>query len=267
MIGLFLAHFIEGYTFRLDKLGLVIICMVLARNAAMAFNRFLDKEIDRKNPRTVAREIPAGIITSRSAFVFVVINCLLFIATTFFINSLCFYLSPVALFVILFYSYTKRFTSLCHLVLGVGLALAPVGAYVAVAESFHLVPILYGFAVLFWVAGFDIIYAMQDVSFDQSQNLKSIPVHFGKVNALRLSNVFHLVCAALLVMAGYLLGQIDSGIGYIHWIAVAVFLSLLIYQHTLVKHDDLKRVDLAFFTTNGVASVIFGLLVILDFYV
>jgi len=267
MIGLFLAHFIEGYSFRIDKLILVILCMILARNAAMAFNRFLDREIDRKNPRTVSREIPAGVISSRSAFVFVAINCVLFILTTFFINSLCFYLSPIALFVILFYSYTKRFTSLCHVVLGVGLALAPIGAYLAVAGSFHLVPVLYGLAVLFWVAGFDIIYAMQDVSFDESQDLKSIPVALGKENALKLSTFIHVICASLLIFAGYRLQGIHSGIGYLHWIAVAVFLSMLIYQHTLVKPNDLKRVDLAFFTTNGLASLIFGILVILDFYI
>lgn len=267
MIGMFLAHYIEDLSFRFDKMILVILCMIFARNAAMAFNRYLDREIDGQNPRTVNREIPTGKISVNAALGFVIINCLLFSITTYFINYLCFSLSPIALFVILFYSYTKRFTSLCHLVLGVGLALAPIGAYVAVAESFHLVPILYGMAVLVWVAGFDIIYALQDVSFDESQNLKSIPVVLGKQNALKLSKVLHLICATLLIIAGWQLQGIHSGIGFIHWIAVVIFVCMLIYQHTLVKSNDLRKVDLAFFTTNGIASFIFGVLVILDFYI
>jgi len=267
MIGVFLAHYIEDLSFRFDKLALVILCMIFARNAAMAFNRYLDRDIDGINPRTLAREIPAGKVSVNSAFLFVLINCLLFIGTTYFINVLCFYLSPVALFTVLIYSYTKRFTSLCHIVLGIGLALAPIGAYLAVAGSFHLVPVLYGLAVLFWVAGFDIIYALQDVSFDQSQNLKSIPVALGKENALKLSTFFHIICASLLLFAGWQLQGIHSGIGYLHWMAITVFIFLLIYQHTLVKPNDLKRVDLAFFTTNGIASLIFGILVILDFYI
>ena len=267
MIGMFLAHYIEGLSFRLDKLAFVILCMIFARNAAMAFNRYLDRDIDGKNPRTISREIPAGIISAKGALFFVVANCFLFVLTTYFINSLCLYLSPVALFVILFYSYTKRFTALCHIVLGVGLALAPIGAYLAVAGTFHWVPVIYGVAVLFWVAGFDIIYAMQDVSFDVSQNLKSVPVILGKKNALMLSTIFHVICGGLLVYAGWLLQGIHSGIGYLHWTAVIIFVTMLVYQHTLVKPHDLKKVDLAFFTTNGIASLVFGILVILDFYI
>ena len=141
------------------KFIFVILCMIFARSAAMAFNRFLDRNFDAKNPRTAIREIPAGIISKESALRFVIINCLLFIATTYFINRICFLLSPVALFVILFYSYTKRFTPLCHLVLGVGLSLAPIGAYLAVTGAFAFLPILFSFAVIFWVSGFDIIYA------------------------------------------------------------------------------------------------------------
>ena len=152
----------------------------------MAFNRWLDRDIDAKNPRTVIREIPAGTISSKAALGFVVANVALFIATTFFINPLCFALSPVALIVILGYSYTKRFTPLCHLVLGLGLALAPVGAYIAVTGIFNVLPILLGVAVLFWVAGFDIIYALQDQDFDKANKLNSMPVLFGHTGALRL---------------------------------------------------------------------------------
>src|SRR5690349_9609506 len=157
------------------KLFLVILCMVFARSAAMAFNRWLDKNFDAANPRTAIREIPAGIISANKALIFVIINCIAFIITTWFINYLCFYLSFVALFVILFYSYTKRFTPLCHLVLGVGLSLAPIGAFLAVTGKFEILPLLFSFAVIFWVSGFDIIYALQDVDFDNSQKLYSIP--------------------------------------------------------------------------------------------
>lgn len=267
MVGVFLAHFLNDLSFRWDKLGLVMLCMILARNAAMAFNRYLDRDIDILNPRTASREIPAGIISSQSALVFVLINCVLFIATTFFINQLCFYLSPIALVVVLGYSYTKRFTSLCHIVLGLGLALAPVGAYVAVANSFHIIPVLYGVAVLFWVAGFDIIYALQDEGFDRENELNSTPVALGKVNALRVSRILHLACAIVLIYNGYLLSAFHEGIGMMHWAAVTLFIGLLIYQHTLVSATRLDKINLAFFTTNGIASVVFGVLVVLDFFI
>ncbi len=166
--------------------------MITARSAAMAFNRYLDRNFDAKNPRTAIREIPKGIISPNSALRFVILNCLLFITATFFINRICFYLSPVALFVILFYSYTKRFTSLCHVVLGIGLSLAPIGAYLAVTGKFDLLPLLFSFAVIFWVSGFDIIYALQDIDFDQSQNLYSIPAALGKIKALRVSELLHI---------------------------------------------------------------------------
>ena len=169
------------------KLVLVIACMVFARSAAMAFNRYLDASFDAMNPRTAIREIPAGIISSSSALRFVIFNCIAFIICTAFINTVCLALSPIALFVILFYSYTKRFTPLCHLILGVGLSLAPIGAYLAVTGQFDVLPVLFSFTVIFWVSGFDIIYAMQDVDFDRSQSLYSIPAYFGKWKALRIS--------------------------------------------------------------------------------
>jgi 4-hydroxybenzoate polyprenyltransferase len=263
MIGFFLAVFLtRNGEFLSDiwlKMALVLLCMVFARSAAMAFNRYIDRDIDAKNPRTVTREIPAGVISPPSALYFVVANVLLFIATTYFINPLCFFLSPIALIIVLGYSYTKRFTAFCHLVLGLGLALAPIGAYIAVTAEFALIPILYSLVVLLWVAGFDIIYALQDESFDKSLQLHSIPTWLGAENALRFSEILHLGAAIMVLAAAYF-----GGFGWLHWIAAFIFIGLLIYQHLLVKPNDLSKVDLAFFTTNGVASVIFGVLVILD---
>ncbi len=241
---------------------LVLFCMIFARSAAMAFNRWLDKNFDAKNPRTAIREIPAGIIKSNSALWFVIINCILFIVCCFFINTICFYLSPVALFVVLFYSYTKRFTALCHLVLGVGLSLAPIGAYLAVTGQFALLPILFSFTVLFWVSGFDIIYALQDEEFDKTNHLHSIPATLGKTKALQVSNMLHVLSAVCVITAG-VYGQF----GYWYWIGVALFIGLLIYQHILVKPNDLSKVNMAFFTTNGIASVVFAIFVILDLLV
>lgn len=241
----------------------VILCMVFARSAAMAFNRFIDRKIDKANPRTAEiREIPNGTITPKNALAFVIVNCVLFIATTYFINPLCFYLSPVALFVVLGYSLTKRFTALCHLVLGLGLSLAPIGAYLAVTGVFDWLPLFFSFAVLFWVSGFDIIYALQDEEFDAEQKLHSIPVLLGKKNALMLSNFLHIVTAGFILFAGYY-----ADLGLFYWVGASLFIALLLYQHLLVKPNDLSKVNLAFFTTNGVASVLFALFVLLDLYI
>jgi 4-hydroxybenzoate polyprenyltransferase len=244
------------------RLFLVILCMVFARSAAMAFNRYLDRSFDAKNPRTAIREIPAGIIKANNALMFTIVCCLLFVVCCYFINPLCLALSPVALFVVLGYSFTKRFTPLCHLILGLGLSLAPIGAYLAVTGQFALLPVLFSFTVLFWVSGFDIIYALQDEEFDKSQNLYSIPAWLGKVKALRVSEILHLLCAACLICAGFY-GQF----GMWYWIGVILFQALLIYQHTLVKPTDLSKVNLAFATTNGIASVVFAVFVITDLFI
>jgi len=241
--------------------GLVIACMVFARTAAMAFNRYADRDIDVKNPRTAMREIPAGLISPRNALYFVVINSLLFILATFFINWLCFFLSPVALLVVLGYSYTKRFTALCHFVLGIGLALAPLGAYIAVTGEFALLPIIYAFIVLLWVSGFDIIYALQDEEFDRSLGLNSIPSSLGKSRALMLSNILHAITALLVVYSG-----IVGEFGFFYIVGEVIFIALLTYQHFLVKPYDLSKVNLAFFTTNGIASTVFGIFVLLEFF-
>lgn len=262
LIGFFLAVKANDAALELTLLLLVVLCMVFARNAAMAFNRYMDRDIDGRNPRTAIREIPSGAVKADSALMFVLFNCSAFIATTWFINPLCFWLSPVALGVVLGYSLTKRFTALCHLVLGLGLSLAPIGAWLAVTGRFEVLPVLFSVAVLFWVAGFDIIYALQDEEFDRQNGLFSIPVWLGKRSALRLSEALHLIPVLSLVAAGML-----GPFGIIYWAGVTVFSGLLIYQHLLVKPDDLSRVNMAFFTTNGVASVVFAILVITDLFV
>ena len=266
LLGFFLASRQSDIQFSWRLFALVLLCMVFARSAAMAFNRFLDPDIDAQNPRTAQREIPAGVISPRSALLFVVANSLLFIATTWLINPLCFALSPVALLIVLGYSYTKRFTFLCHFVLGLGLALAPIGAYLAAGGSFEPLPILYSAIVLLWVSGFDIIYALQDVEFDQDQQLYSVPTWLGRPRALQLSNVLHTICGILVLLAGYWLAQSDPVFQWLHWLGAGAFIGLLIYQHTLVSPTDLSKINLAFFTTNGVASVVFSFLVILDMY-
>ncbi|HUQ97066.1 MAG TPA: UbiA-like polyprenyltransferase, partial [Chitinophagaceae bacterium] len=240
---------------------LVLCCMILARSAAMAYNRYLDRKWDALNPRTAIREIPKGIITPANALAFTLICSLLFIGCTFFINPLCFALSPVALAVVLGYSYTKRFTPLCHVILGAGLALAPIGAYLAVTGSFNLLPLLFSFAVLFWVSGFDIIYALQDEEFDKQNGLYSIPAWLGKSKALHVSELLHLASAACVVAAGKL-----GHFSWLYWIGVLIFGGMLVYQHSIVKPTDLRRVNIAFMTANGIASVVFALFVIADLF-
>jgi 4-hydroxybenzoate polyprenyltransferase len=266
MIGFFLGvnNRPEGFSWSL--LGLVVLCMVFARSAAMAFNRYIDRDIDEQNPRTAKREIPAGIITPQNALIFVILNAGLFILTTFFINQLVFFLSPVALLVVLGYSFTKRFTALCHFVLGLGLSLAPIGAYLATGNGFDVIPLLYSSAVLLWVAGFDIIYALQDEEFDRSLQLSSVPVVLGKKKALWLSTFLHIMCAGCILLAGWLLPQTYAAFAWLHWLAAGIFIALLIYQHLIVSPTNLSRVNLAFFTTNGVASLVFGVLLIIDLY-
>lgn len=252
---------VELWEFTLILFFLVILCMVFARSAAMAFNRYLDRSFDAKNPRTAIREIPAGILKANNVLLFTIANCLLFIACTFFINKICFYLSPVALLVVLGYSYTKRFTPLCHLILGLGLSLAPIGAYLAVTGKFDLLPILFSLCVLFWVSGFDIIYALQDEEFDKANKLYSIPAWLGKSKALRVSELLHLLSAICALTAGWL-----GNFGWLYWLGAAIFIGMLVYQHSIVKPNDLRRVNIAFMTANGIASVVFAIFVIADLF-
>ncbi len=261
IIGYFVAVTYSHASFNAGLFALVILCMVFARSAAMAFNRYIDREFDAKNNRTAVREIPAGIIKPGNALIFVIASSLLFIVTTYFINPICFYLSPVALLVILGYSFTKRFTALCHVVLGIGLSLAPIGAYLAVTGKFDWLPLFFSFTVLFWVSGFDIIYALQDEEFDKSNQLRSIPVWLGKKGALMLSNILHVVSASFVIYAGFY-----AHFNMWYWIGTIIFIGMLIYQHTLVKPNDLSKVNLAFATTNGIASVVFSVFVLIDLF-
>ena len=243
--------------FLLKKFLLVIICMISARSAAMAFNRYLDRHYDAKNPRTAIREIPKGIITGSNALSFTILSSAIFILSSFFINTPVLLLSPIALFIILFYSYTKRFTALCHLVLGVGLSLAPIGAYLAVTGKFDVLPLLFSFAVIFWVSGFDIIYALQDEVFDKENKLHSIPAALGKAKALHVSELLHVLSAACVIYAG-----VYGHFHWLYWLGIVVFVGMLVYQHTIIKPTDLSKVNIAFMTANGIASVVFAVFVI-----
>lgn len=260
-IGFFLAITTTQHEFNWLKLLYMLCCMVFARNAAMAFNRYLDRNIDAINPRTAIRDIPAGRISANKALYFTIINSVLFVAATWFINPLCFYLSPIALFVVLGYSYTKRFTALCHLVLGLGLGLAPLGAYLTITGEFNIIPVFYSLAVIFWVSGFDIIYALQDEEFDRQHELKSIPTLLGTKGALRLSELFHIVSAIFVILPLFYIS-----LSWLYIIGVTFYIALLIYQHTIVTPKDLSKVDRTFMTTNGIASVIFAVFFLLDIW-
>ena len=259
LIGFSLAVARPEYDLSIRLLLLVILCMIFARNTAMGFNRLADKEFDALNPRTRKREIPSGIISARAAAVFVIFNAVLFIVTTGFINRLTLILSPVALLVIIGYSLTKRITSLCHFVLGLGLSLAPIGAYISVTGKFSILPLIYTFIVLSWVSGFDIIYALQDDEFDRSTQLHSLPSATGRKKALAISIFVHILTFALVLTAGFY-----NKSGVLFWTGATLFTLLLVYQHSIVSHDDISKVTLAFGTTNGIASIIFAVFVILD---
>ncbi|MFN5423530.1 MAG: UbiA-like polyprenyltransferase [bacterium] len=237
----------------------ILACMVFARSAAMAFNRYLDREFDAKNPRTAIREIPRGVISPSSALRFTIFNAILFVGAAYLINTTCFLLSPIALIVILGYSYTKRFTALCHLVLGTGLALAPAGAFIAVTENIEPSVILLSLAVTGWVSGFDIIYSLQDDRFDAEHGLYSIPSTLGRKNALKLSRILHTITVVMIFTAGYFFE-----FEYLYTIGAVIFTGLLLYQQSIVKSDDLSRVNIAFMTANGIASVIFAIFAITD---
>jgi 4-hydroxybenzoate polyprenyltransferase len=234
----------------------VILCMVFARSAAMSFNRYTDRHIDAQNERTRSREIPAGVVKPNAALAFTILNSLAFVITTWFINSLCFLLSPVALVVILGYSYTKRFTPFSHLILGLGLSLAPIGAYLAVTGEFAILPLLFSISVIAWVSGFDIIYALQDEEFDRNQKLFSVPSSFGRVFAMRMAQVLHLLSALTLLSVLFY-----AGFGWLYLTGWILFTGFLIYQHTIISKNDLSRINMAFFTSNGLASVILSLFV------
>ena len=237
----------------------VIVCMVTARNSAMSFNRYVDRFIDAQNPRTKERELPAGKLLPKSVFLFFLVNTALFMGCAFSINILCFYLTIPALAVLCGYSYTKRFTWLSHFVLGLSLAIAPAGAFIAVTATLSLSVVLLSVMVVLWVSGFDILYALSDEQHDKAYCLFSIPQRFGQKRSLLISTGIHITLLPMLVLFG-----IFAHLGAIYWVATALFTTLLAYQHLIVTPNDISKLNRAFFTANGTASVLFAALTITD---
>ena len=229
----------------------ILVAMVGIRSAAMAFNRLVDAKIDAANQRTRDREIPRGVLKKSEVWVFVAASAAVFVLAAYELNRLCFILSPVALAVTFFYSFTKRFTWLSHLILGGAIGLAPIGGWVAVAGGFHPIAFLLGAAVLFWISGFDIVYGCQDYEFDCNHMLKSIPQRWGIARALRVSEFCHLITFALLVTVGLM-----AGLGPVYYIGLVLILAFLVVQHLIVSPEDLSRVNVSFFTMNGFISLV-----------
>ncbi|MYE88773.1 4-hydroxybenzoate octaprenyltransferase [Candidatus Poribacteria bacterium] len=243
----------------LDKFVWILVAMVGARSCAMAFNRLADAEIDKANPRTSMRAIPAGLIAKGAVWGFTLVSAALLVFAAYNLNPLSLALSPVALVVIMGYSYTKRFTSFSHLWLGTSLSIAPIGSWIAIKGQFDWTPMLLGLAVLLWTAGFDIIYACQDFDFDRKHRLYSIPAKFGVRPALWISSMLHVVMVAVLIGVTLL-----TDLGVVYLVGVGIVIIILIYEHTIVKPHDLSRVNLAFFTLNGMVSLVLMALSVVD---
>ncbi len=250
LMGVVLASLANNAPPTLGQLFWVCLAMVGARSGAMGLNRIIDAHIDAENPRTAQRHIPAGKVSSGEAWIFVVASFALLLLAAWMLNPLCFYLSPVALFFLFLYSYCKRFTALAHVVLGICLAAAPVGAWIALRGAVSWQIVALGLAVLFWVAGFDIFYALQDLEFDRVRGLHSIPARLGVVRSIWLARLFHGMMVFLLLLLLF-----GTGLGWIYFCGVLVVTGLLIYEHLLVRPDDLSRIDAAFFNMNGYISV------------
>ena len=243
-----------------EKIIWIVVCMVGARSAAMAFNRVLDARFDAKNPRTQDRALPAGRVDIRSYWLFLIVSSAIFIFAANMLNSLAFYLSPVALLIVFFYSFTKRFTAYSHFWLGLAIAISPVGAWVAIREEISFSSLILGAAVIFWLVGFDILYSCMDVDFDRSSGLKSIPQKFGIENALRIAFASHGVMVLFLLGLLLFVGQL----GVLYSIGVVLVAILLFYEHSLVRPDDLSRINIAFFNINGIISLGLMVFVIID---
>lgn len=261
LYGFFMGLVKNEFRFEALVLILILLCMVFARNAAMAFNRYADKRFDELNPRTSGRELPAGTIKPAAALVFVIINSVLFILAAGFINTLTLILSPVALAVILGYSLTKRFTAYSHIFLGLALGLAPVGAYISVSGTFNLVPVLTGLQVLAWVGGFDIIYSLQDADFDRANKLHSIPSRFGRKGARVFSGLLHMSSFIIAIVAGLI-----SGSGLLYFSGTIVFGLLLAWEQYIARPGDTKSINMAFATINSWAGVVFVAFAIADLF-
>jgi len=260
LVGATLASYTRPVTWA--SLGWIVAAFTAVRFAAMGFNRIVDRDIDARNPRTAGRELPKGTLTLRQASAAVAVASLFFVYAAWQLNPLCGWLSPIALGWVLAYSYTKRFTRWSHLVLGVSLSIAPVGGYLAIAGQWsepRWMLLVLAAAVSSWVAGFDVLYALQDRTFDVAQGLHSIPVAFGAERAVRISRALHAVTVVSLVAVGW-----STGAGWLYAVGVGVSALLLLYEHSLVKPDDLRRLDAAFFTMNGVISIAFFVFVLAE---
>jgi 4-hydroxybenzoate polyprenyltransferase len=234
----------------LEKIFWITLAMVGARSGAMGLNRIIDREIDRANPRTRNRELPMGIIMVSEAVLFTIISFVILILSAYMLNPLCLKLSPIAIAVLFLYSYTKRFTWATHFVLGLSLSAAPMGAWIAVRGTFDAEILPITAAVIFWLAGFDTLYALQDIEFDKSYGLSSIPKRFGIKKALFFARAFHLVSFLLLLLSGLLFK-----LGIVYWLGMMIVAGMLIYEHSLVREDDLSKLDIAFFNMNGYISL------------
>ena len=243
-----------------EKLLWIIVCMVGARSAAMAFNRIVDARLDKENPRTQDRALPSGKINVGNYAVFLVASSALFIFSAWMLNSLAFYLSPVALAIVFFYSLTKRFTAFSHFWLGLAISIAPVGAWVAIREEISFTSLLLGAAVIFWLIGFDILYACMDIEADRANRLHSIPERFGIETALKMAFASHAVMVVFLLV----LLEPTVLLGWVYLAGVALVAGLLVYEHSLIKKDDLSKVNMAFFNVNGIISIGLMAFVIVD---
>jgi 4-hydroxybenzoate polyprenyltransferase len=237
----------------------ITVAMFGARSAAMGFNRWADRKIDAENPRTKTRALPLKLVTPGQVIVFTAVSSALLLLSARMLNPLSFYLSPVALAIVFFYSYTKRFTYLSHVFLGLGISLAPIGAWVAVTGKIQAPALVLGVAVLFWLLGFDVLYALQDMEFDRKTGLHSIPQRFGIRRSLWISRVSHAVTMAALFWL-----SVELSLGWFYLTGVFIALCLIVYEHTLVKESDLSKLDLAFFNMNGYISVTVFLFTLLD---
>lgn len=240
----------------------IVVAMVGARSGAMGLNRIIDRHIDKENPRTKNREIPSGKISVFDASVFTAASLLLLVAAAYKLNPLCFKLAPVAIIVLFLYSYTKRFTWMSHFILGIAISAAPLGSWIAIRGSLDPAIFFLSLAVVFWLAGFDVLYAMQDLEFDRRHGLYSVPQRFGIKKALLLSRVFHAIAVGLLISTGVILR-----LGLFYWAGMTVVLTLFIYEHSLVKSDDLSKLNTAFFNMNGYISVTVFLFTLLEYVV
>ena len=259
LMGATLASLVSGSVPSIGQIFWICVAMVGARSSAMGLNRIIDARIDAGNPRTATRHIPAGKVSRREAWLFVSISTLMMLGAAWMLNPLCFILAPVALALFVLYAYCKRFTSLAHIVLGICLAGAPIGAWIALRGDLQWPVVALGFAVLFWVAGFDIFYALQDVDFDRQQGLHSIPARLGVARAILVGKIFHGVMVALLALL-----PLGVPLGWIYYLGLFVICCLIAYEHRLVKPDDLSKLDAAFFNMNGYISVTIFLFTLVD---